>query len=181
MRAEPGQVLDTEVWHGPALTVISVLQNEHGSCHKMLKIYQRMGANLQTAGRSHGAPPPAASPDSPRPLHLSAGTLAPQGCRSPSRPSTAAAMFCASDHYPQSPHLMRAHLWSLTLKWSRVWVNHRGSGSGPRVRGALSLRPPHTPSKVTARRREVRGILCLINDDGMTEILFFKKIFKAFE
>ena len=167
MRAKPGQILDTEVWHGPALTVISVLQNEHGSCHKMLKMYQRMCVNLQTAGHSHGARPPAANPDSPLPLRLSAGTLARQGCRSPSPPSSAAAMFCASDHYHQSPHLMRAHLWSLTLKWSRVWVNHRGSGSGPRVRGALSLRLPHTPSKVSTRRREVRGILCLINADDM--------------
>ena len=103
VRAEPGQVLDTQVWHGPALTVISVLQNKHGSYHKMLQRYQRMGANLQTAGRSHGAPPPEASPDSPRPLHLSAGTLARPGCRDPSWPSTAAARFCASDNSQLSP------------------------------------------------------------------------------
>ena len=120
VRAEPGQVLDTQVWHGPALTVISVLQNKHGSYHKMLQRYQRMGANLQTAGRSHGAPPPAASPGSPRPLRLSAGTLARPGCRDPSQPSTAAARFCASDNCHQFLHPMRPHLWSLTLKWSSV-------------------------------------------------------------
>ena len=35
VRAEPGQILDTQVWHGPALTVISVLQNKHGSWYKI--------------------------------------------------------------------------------------------------------------------------------------------------
>ena len=35
MRAEPGEVLDAQVWHRSALAVISVLQNKHGSWYKI--------------------------------------------------------------------------------------------------------------------------------------------------